>query len=113
MNPALPEQMQNFVKKGEANLVFPKKYYVYMLLSDNGRYVYVGCTANLEERINEHQSGKVFLTKKYLPVKLIYHEMYISKADAFHREKALKQHGSALTKLKLRLKDTLQGGRAG
>jgi predicted GIY-YIG superfamily endonuclease len=44
---------------------------------------------------------------------LIYYETYISRSDAFNREKALKEYGSGLAKLKLRLKDTLEGGRAG
>jgi len=95
------------------NPALPQAHYVYMLLSDKGGNIYIGCTNNLERRINEHKDGKVFSTKRYLPMSLIYYETYISKLDAFNREKSLKQHGSALAKLKLRLKDTLQGGRAG
>ncbi|MCK9614124.1 MAG: GIY-YIG nuclease family protein [Candidatus Omnitrophica bacterium] len=95
------------------NPALPHTYYVYLLLSDKGGHIYIGCTANLERRINEHEAGKVFSAKRYLPMSLVYYETYISRVDAFNREKSLKQYGSALAKLKLRLKDTLQGGRAG
>ena len=94
------------------NPALPGAHCVYLLLGKN-RHLYIGCTADLERRFNEHKTGKVFSTKRYLPVKLIYWEVYSSKVDAFNREKALKQYGSAFTKLKLRLRDTLQGGRAG
>ena len=35
------------------------------------------------------------------------YETYISKSDAYEREKHLKQYGSSLQKLKTRLKETL------
>jgi predicted GIY-YIG superfamily endonuclease len=63
--------------------------------------------------MEEHRTGKAFSTKRYLPMGLIYYETYISRSDAFNRERALKKYGSGLTKLKMRLKDSLQEGRAG
>jgi putative endonuclease len=95
------------------NPALPETYYVYLLRSYRGEHLYIGCTNNLEKRIEEHKTGKVVSTKRYLPMDLIYCETYISKSDAFNREKALKKYGSGLVKLKMRLKGTLQKGRAG
>jgi predicted GIY-YIG superfamily endonuclease len=60
----------------------------------------------------EHSEGKVYSTKRMLPVKLIYYEAYRSKDYAYKREKSLKAHGSALGKLKSRL-GLIKKGRAG
>ena len=48
-----------------------------------------------------------------MPLELIYFEAYKSKKEAFDREKRLKQYGSALRNLKLRIKDTLRKRGAG
>ena len=73
--------------------------YVYVLKMSNGQ-LYVGSTCNLVNRVKEHQSGRVFTTKKYLPASLIYYENYGSEKEARMREKTLKHHGSAFAKLK-------------
>jgi predicted GIY-YIG superfamily endonuclease len=62
--------------------------------------------------LDEHNSGKCFSTKGYLPIKLIYYEAYLSRTDAFNREKKLKQFGSSVAKLKMRIQNSLKG-RAG
>ncbi|MCX5715291.1 MAG: GIY-YIG nuclease family protein [Candidatus Omnitrophica bacterium] len=86
----------------------PKFYYVYMLRSPQTKWLYTGCTSDLKKRLAEHNSGKNYSTKKYLPVELVYYEAYSSKKDAFERENMLKQHGSSVQKLKNRLKWTLK-----
>jgi len=88
MNPALPKE---------------DWYYVYMLKSNKTSYIYIGCTANLKKRLKEHEDGKVYSTKKMLPVELIYYEAYRVKECAYKRESSLKQYGSGLAKLKRRL----------
>ncbi len=98
MNPALPS--------------LNDWHYVYILKSDKTPWVYIGCTNDLSKRIKEHNKGKVFTTKKMLPVELIYYEAYKHKDDAYKREKSLKEYGSGLAKLKSRL-SILNGGRAG
>jgi len=90
MNPALPENW----------------HYVYLLTNRESK-LYIGCTNNLEKRLAEHNQGKVFTTKKMLPVDLIYYEAYSSQEHAYQREKKLKNYGSGLAKLKARI------GRAG
>ena len=94
------------------NPALPKFYYVYVLKSINSNRLYIGCTSDLVRRLDEHNSGKCFSTKSYLPIKLIYYEAYLSKTDAFNREKKLKQLGSSVAKLKMRIQNSLEG-RAG
>ncbi len=100
MNPALP-------KNKKLNW-----HYVYLLRSNKTRWIYIGCTNNLKKRIKEHNEGKVYSTKKMLPVELVYYEAYRSKDIAFEREKALKKYGSGLAKIKSRLGVAIKG-RAG
>ena len=65
-------------------------FYTYILqsLKDGNRYV--GFTADLKRRLEEHQKGLSFATKPRLPMKLIYFEGCIDKNDAKRREKYLK-----------------------
>lgn len=80
----------------------PEKFsesYVYVLKMNNGQ-LYVGSTTNLVQRLGEHEHGKVFTTKKYLPVTLVHYETYPTEKEARQREKMLKHHGSAFAKLK-------------
>lgn len=65
-------------------------YYVYVLLSEKDNQFYTGYTANLENRLTEHQSGRVTSTKHRLPLKLIYFEGCLNQQDATRREKYLK-----------------------
>lgn len=52
--------------------------------------------------------GKVSTTNKYLPVKLIYYECYLSQKDAIQREKMIKRFGSAYSHLKRRISNSLK-----
>jgi len=66
------------------------KYFVYVLLSKKDKKFYTGFTANLDERINEHNSGKVNSTWNRTPFELVYYEVCLNQHDALHREKYLK-----------------------
>ena len=89
------------------NPALPSWYYVYLLDSKKTNQTYIGCTNNLENRLIQHKEGKVYSTKKMLPVDLIYYEAFNSKQLAYKREESLKKYGSGLSKLKSRI------GRAG
>ncbi len=86
--------------------------YVYVLRMSNDQ-LYVGSTTNLVKRIEEHRKGKIFTTKKYLPISLIYYENYDSEKEARNREKLLKYHGSALAKLKAKIRNNKEISLAG
>ena len=65
-------------------------FYVYTLLSKKDKQFYIGCARNLKKRFKEHNDGKVYSTARRRPLSLIYYEAYLSKDDAFAREKYLK-----------------------
>ena len=83
-------------------------YYVYLLKSKRNGNFYIGCTSNLKQRIEDHNSNKSYHTKKYSPWKLVYFEGYCDREDAFNREKALKLHAQGLRRLKERLRNSLR-----
>lgn len=78
-------------------------YYIYILLSIRNQSLYIGRTTNVVRRLAEHNSGKTFTTKKYLPWILIYIEGYFLQDDAMHREQTLKQFGKVYSQLRRRL----------
>jgi len=65
-------------------------FYVYILQTKYNDELYVGCTNNLQKRLQEHNSGKVKSTKAKIPYKLIHYEAFINKKDSFQREQFLK-----------------------
>jgi putative endonuclease len=65
-------------------------YYTYVLRSKLDRKFYTGFTSDLGKRLNEHDSGRVYSTKKRIPFDLVYFEFSLNVDDAIHREKYLK-----------------------
>ncbi|MFA6463457.1 MAG: GIY-YIG nuclease family protein [Candidatus Paceibacterota bacterium] len=51
-------------------------YVVYILKSIVYDKSYVGMTNDIERRIGEHNSGRHVYTKRFLPWKIIYTEVY-------------------------------------
>ena len=80
-------------------------HYLYLIKNEINE-LYFGCTHDLKRRFKEHNSGKSAYTRGHR-WKLIYYEAYLSKEDAFLREKRLKQFGQSMSHLKNRLKFTL------
>lgn len=65
--------------------------FVYILECKDGT-LYTGWTTNLNRRLKEHNSGKgARYTKGRHPVKLVYFEKYLSKAEAMKREYQIKK----------------------
>ena len=65
-------------------------FYIYILKSQKNKELYIGYTADLKKRVEEHNHGKSISTKRYLPWKLIYYEACLSISDAKRREQYLK-----------------------
>jgi putative endonuclease len=65
-------------------------YYIYILQSLKDKNFYVGYTKDLDQRIEQHNSGLVTSTKSRRPLQLVYFEACINQQDATHREKYLK-----------------------
>ena len=77
-------------------------FYVYVLRSPTGDFLYIGFTADLRRRFKEHQGQP-----KHRGWRLAYYEAYADERDARERERKLKSCGSALGKLKARAKHSL------
>jgi putative endonuclease len=63
-------------------------HYVYSLKCKDG--FYIGCTDNIESRLERHKNGYVMATKDRLPVKLEFYFATNDKYKAFEFEKYLK-----------------------
>jgi len=65
-------------------------FFVYVLQSEATKQYYTGFTADLEQRIGQHNSGVTKSTKNRGQWKLVYTEKHDSRAEAMKREKFLK-----------------------
>ncbi len=75
--------------------------YVLESLKDHGWYI--GYTRDLRQRLLAHNAGCNRSTVHRKPLKLIYAEAYLEKADALGREKFLKSgNGREILKKQLR-----------
>ena len=75
--------------------------YVYILMCAD-QSTYIGCTENLKERIERHNSGQVPATKNRIPIHLFSYFAFSNKYVAFNFEKYLKS-GSGRAFLKKHL----------
>lgn len=64
-------------------------YHVYILQLNDSSY-YHGYSANLTQRLKEHQRGLVLSTKNFNSIKLIFYAAFSSKKKALEFEKYLK-----------------------
>ena len=85
-----------------------KYYYVYVLCSELDGNFYTGYATDLSKRVEDHNSGKVYSTRKRKPLKLVYWEGCLNQQDATRREKYLKTAWGKRY-LKNRIKDYLTG----
>jgi putative endonuclease len=78
-------------------------YYVYVIQSEKDKQFYTGFTSDLQNRLHEHNTGRVSSTKERGPFALIYYEACLNEQDALAREKYLKS-GMGKRYLKNRLR---------
>ena len=67
-----------------------KMYYVYILKSLKDNTFYIGCTENINRRVNEHNKGLSKYTKNKKPWIIVYSEKFDTLANARKREKQIK-----------------------
>tara|TARA_R110002051_G_scaffold262471_1_gene322345 strand:- start:254 stop:541 length:288 start_codon:yes stop_codon:yes gene_type:complete len=79
-----------------------KPGFIYILTNKNNTTLYIGVTADLEQRIKQHKSkiNKKSFTARYNLSKLVYYEAFQMIGDAIAREKQLKG-GSRAQKIAL------------
>ena len=82
-------------------------FHVYILHCEKDNGLYVGYTANIKNRLKDHNEGSVISTKARRPLKLLFLESYINKGDATRREIYLKTTVGRKM-LKVMLRDTLR-----
>jgi putative endonuclease len=89
------------MKGGEAASLFVcgrwTMYWVYILENPAGKF-YVGQTANLTERLKDHNRTDGFeghYTRKNGPWKLVWSEVHESRSSAMQRERQIKRMKSA------------------
>lgn len=76
-----------------------KKYYAYMLLTENNT-LYCGYTDDVEKRFTAHIQGKgAKYTRANKPVKIVYQKEFENKSDAMKEEARIKKlsHSAKLT----------------
>jgi putative endonuclease len=83
-------------------------YYTYVLQSLSDNKFYIGFTQDLKQRFEQHEKGLVSSTKHRRPLKLIYYEACLDRADATKREQYFKTHHGKMY-LGKRLKSYLTG----
>lgn len=76
-----------------------KKWYVYILKSKFFRKSYVGCSDNVDRRLEEHNSGKSVYTKRYKPWEVLKVDEFQTYKEARNRERFYKS-GIGREKLK-------------
>ena len=65
-------------------------HYVYVLYSEKLKKRYIGSTANVDNRIKEHNKGKSRFTKGGIPWILIHKEEFTTLGESRKRELFLK-----------------------
>ena len=68
-------------------------YFVYILWSSSLSKYYVGCTQNLENRLQEHNAGEGKFTKRGTPWDLVWINVLGSRSEALILEKRIKNRG--------------------
>ena len=64
-------------------------FFVYILRNHEGRY-YIGQTSDLLLRMQRHNTGRVFLTKRHGPGELVHSKQFKARSEAMAQERRLK-----------------------
>ena len=71
-------------------------FFLYILYSEKlGKY-YVGTTSNICDRVARHNGARSMSTKAGCPWKLVYTEIFYTRAEAVRREGQIKKWKSKL-----------------
>jgi len=75
-------------------------YYVYIIRNETGKH-YIGYTKDIENRVQEHNSGKTKSLRGKGPFELVYKESFNTRIEAAGRERQIKKYkgGEAFKRL--------------
>ena len=65
-------------------------FYVYVLESVSSGRLYTGHTMNIDQRVNQHNSGMSRYTRGRGPWRLMFYEEFATRGEAVTRERFLK-----------------------
>ena len=82
-------------------------WYTYVLYSSEQDKFYIGFTADLDRRLQEHKRGQTTTTSRMDDAVIIYYEACLSELDARDRERSLKS-GFGRQYLRLRLNGSIK-----
>ncbi|MFD0976056.1 GIY-YIG nuclease family protein [Salinimicrobium gaetbulicola] len=68
--------------------------FVYILFSEKSSRYYVGQTADIEERLKRHNSGRVNSTKYGIPWKVVLLKEVSERSEAMVLEQKIKKRGA-------------------
>ena len=85
-------------------------FYVYVLKSKLDNSFYIGYTANLKKRFEDHNAGKPKYTKSKRPWTLLYYEAYTTEHLARKREINLKKNSKAKKDLLVKIMSPSSSG---
>jgi len=71
-------------------------FYAYVIKSIACDYYYKGYCKDLENRLQQHNSGMTISIEPYLPFKIVYFEQFPTKEEAIKREKYFKSAAGRL-----------------
>ena len=78
-------------------------HYVYVIISEVDRRMYVGMTQDVQKRLSQHNSGHTKSTKGYMPWNIFLIEKFATREEARKREVYLKSgYGKQWLKSKLK-----------
>ncbi|MBI2063226.1 MAG: GIY-YIG nuclease family protein [Candidatus Yanofskybacteria bacterium] len=78
-------------------------FFVYVIQSRKNGNLYIGFTADLDKKLEEHNLGLNLSTKPYCPWFTIYYEACLNEQDARRRENYFKtSQGQRLLKRRLK-----------
>ena len=67
-------------------------YFIYILKSQKTNKYYIGYTENIIQRLKNHNSGIVKSTKNGVPWNVVYREKFVTKKEAYKRERVIKSY---------------------
>ncbi|MDP8220359.1 MAG: HsdR family type I site-specific deoxyribonuclease, partial [Candidatus Stygibacter frigidus] len=80
----------NVGRTGGEESFYYNKYFTYVIECEDGS-LYIGQTSNLMNRWEQHVTGKgADWTKSHKPLRIIHHEVFLTREEAVRREKELK-----------------------
>ncbi len=68
--------------------------FVYILFSEKSSRYYVGQTADIQERLKRHNSGRVNSTKYGIPWKVVLRIEVLNRSEAMLLENMIKKRGA-------------------